>query len=123
MRRSTLVVAVMMMVVACGSDADAGTPGEIVGITAQVSMDEAQSGNIENLAYLGTVVVRIEGVGEVTAECDKEYVGEIGGAPSFSVDEISGGIVATITITVDPPQAALLVQDGAGGWEVIEILE
>jgi len=123
MRRSTLIVVVMMMVVACGSDADAGTPGEIVGITAQVSMDEAQSGNIENLAYLGTVVVSVEGVGEVTAECDKVYVGEIGGAPSFNVDEISGGFVATITISVDPPQAAMVVQDDAGEWVVIEILE
>jgi hypothetical protein len=123
MRRLTLLVAAMLMVAACGSDTDAGEQGEITGITAQVSMDEAQSGNIENLAYVGTVVVRLPDVGAVTAKCSEACVSDIAGAPDFNVDEISGGFVATITITVDPPQDALLVQDETGEWEVIEILE
>ncbi len=123
MRHLTLLVAAILVVAACGSDTDAGERGEITGISAQVSMDEAQSGNIENLAYVGTVVVRLPGVGEVTAKCSEACVSDLAGAPDFNVDEIRGGFVATITIRLEPPQDALLIQDEAGEWEVIEILE
>lgn len=117
----SLTLAVLFLA-GCGGTS-AGQPGEIIGITAQTTLEEAQSGNIEHLAYAGTVVVLMPDNGEVTAKCTKDHVSSIAGAPDFNVDEVGGGFVVTITITVDPPQDALLVQDEAGEWEVTEVLE
>lgn len=123
MRSRTLLVAALLVVAACGPGIDAGEQGEIIGITAQVSLEELQAENLENLVYGGTVVVRLPDVGEVTAKCGDACVSEIAGAPDFNVDEVSGAFVATITITVEPPQDALVVQDETGEWGVTEILE
>jgi hypothetical protein len=119
MRRFTLVVAVMLMVVACGSGADAGTPGEIVGLNVLASLDA--DNHFGPQTYVGTVVVRLPDVGEVTARCTKECCPDVGG--ESVLDEIISGRHVALTLDVIPPWDALLVQGDAGEWEVIEILE
>lgn len=117
----TLALAVLLLA-GCGG-ASTGQKGEIIGITAQVAFEEAQSGEIENLAYAGTVVALLPDVGEVVASCTAECLSDIAEAPDFNVDEIGGGFVATITINLDEAQDALLVENEAGEWEVTEVLK
>lgn len=122
MLRASMLALAALVLAACGGGS-AGQEGEIIGITAQVAMEEAQSGNIEHLAYAGTVVVLMPDVGEVVANCNAECLSDIAEAPDFNVDEIGGGFVATITINVGQAQDALLVEDEAGEWEVTEVLK
>ena len=117
----TLGLAVLLLG-GCGG-ASTGQEGQIIGITAQVALDEAQSGEIENLAYAGTVAVLLPDVGEVVASCTAECLSDIAEAPNFDADEIAGGFVATITINLEKAQDALLVENEAGEWEVTEVLK
>jgi hypothetical protein len=97
--------------------------GEIIGIKAQTSLEEAQSGKIKNMAYVGTIVVLLPDHEEVIANCTEELLSDITGGPAFNVDQISGRIVATITINLKEHQNVLLVRNEAGEWEVTKVLK
>ncbi|MGB3716272.1 MAG: hypothetical protein WA996_17765 [Candidatus Promineifilaceae bacterium] len=103
--------------------APSGQQGEIIGITAQIPFEEAQSGEINNMAYNGTVVVLLPDDEVVTANCAEEFLPDIASAPVFNVEQVSGGFVATITIKLEEHQNVLLDRNEAGEWEVTEVLE
>jgi len=113
---------ILLLLAGCGG-APAGQQGEIIGIQAQTSLEEAQSGKIKNMAYVGTIIVLLPDNEEVIASCTEEFLPDITGAPVFNVDQISGGFVATITINLEEHQNILLVRNEAGEWEVTEVLE
>jgi hypothetical protein len=117
-----VVLAVLTLLLsACGARVK-GQRGEIIGVTAQVSLDEASSGKIENMAYAGSLVLLLDGE-EVTASCPKELLSDVRGCPTFNADQISGGFVASIVVSLKENQEALLVRNESDEWEVIEILE
>jgi len=101
-----------------------GQEGEMTGIKAQIGMNQAEAGNIEDIAYLGSVQVLLLETNEViTASCPEELLLEVEGAPAFNVDEIEGGFIVSIEIKLDKPAKVLVAQDSEGNWEVTKILE
>ena len=116
-----LTLAVLLLA-GCGG-APAGQQGEIIGITAQISLAEAQEGEIADMAYVGTIKVLLPDNEEVIANCPDEFLSDIIGAPVFNVDQISGGFVATITVILEEHQNVWLVRNKAGEWEVTEVLK
>lgn len=112
----------LLLLTGCGGGS-AGQEGELIGIGAEIAMEEAQSGEIENIAYTGTVLAILPDGEEVTANCPENLVSDIKGAPAFNVDEISEGLVAAITVNLEEGQKVLLDQNEVGEWEVTEVLE
>ncbi len=107
----------------CGGNST-GQQGEIVGINAEASFQEAQSGEIENLAYADSIVVKLNEGETVTASCPEEFLSDIADAPDFNVDQItSGGFIANITIKLEEQQQVLLAQNEEGEWYVKEVLK
>lgn len=101
-----------------------GVEGEMTGISAQIDLDQAQAGELEDIAYSGTVTVELLETGEVVkANCPKEFLMTVEGAPAFNVDEIEGGFIASIEVQLQKPTKVLLVQDEEGTWEVTKILK
>jgi len=125
---------IVLLLAGCGG-APAGQQGEIIGVTAQTSLEEVQSGEINNLTYVGTVVVLLPDNEEVIANCTGECLSLITEAPVFNAGQFTysiGDIVlnaalgyfeATITINLEEHQDVLLVRNEAGEWEVTEVLE
>jgi len=113
---------VVLLLAGCRG-APVGQQGEIIGIKAQTSLEEAQSGEIKNMAYVGTIVVLLPDDEEVIANCPEEFLSDITGAPAFNVDQISGGFVATMTINLKEHQNVLLIRNEAGEWEVTKVLK
>jgi hypothetical protein len=101
-----------------------GEEGELIGISAEISLEQAQAGEVADIAYLGSVSVKLLETDEVIdAKCPKEFLLEVVGAPVFNVDEISGGYVASIEIQLDKPTKVLVDQNSELEWEVVEILK
>jgi hypothetical protein len=121
--QQAFVLTLAVLLLAGCSGAPAGQQGEIIGITTQISFEEAQSGEIKNMAYAGTVVVLLPDNEEVIANCPEEFLSNIPGVPVFNVDQISGGFVATITVKLEEHQNVLLVRNEADEWEVTKVLK
>jgi len=116
-----LTILALILLTACKPD---GQEGEMIGIKAQISMEQAQAGNLEDIAYGGSVKIRLlETNAEIYASCPKEFLLEVEGAPAFNVDEISGGFVASIEIQLGKPAKVIVTQSSEGEWEVTKILE
>ena len=116
-----LTLAVLLLAGCGGAPAD--QQGEIVGITAKIPFEEAQSGEINNIAYVGTIVVLLPDNEIVIANCAEEFLSDITGGPVFNVDQISGGFVAEITIKLEDHQNVLLVRNKADEWEITMVLK
>jgi len=113
---------VVLLLAGCDG-APAGQQGEIIGIKARISLEEAISMEIKNMAYVGTIVVLLPDNEEVSANCTEEFLSDIKGAPVFNVDQISGAFVATITVDLEEHQNVLIVRNEAGEWEVKKVLK
>ena len=114
---------VMLVLAACGG-AGAGQEAEIIGIHLKASLTELQSGQVDEVEYLGRIVVRLADDQVVDANCPEEFLSEIEGLPGFNVvDEVSGGFVAEITVNLDEQQGVLVIENDAGEWEVTRVLD
>jgi len=125
-RRTGFILLVVLLLVlplldACGG-ATTEQEGVIIGISAEIPGDEL-SGEIENMAYNGTLLVLLPDNEEVIANCAEEFLSDIKGAPVFSADQIRGGFVAEINIHLDDYQKVLLVHNEADEWEVVKVLQ
>jgi len=124
----------VLLLAGCGG-APAEQQGEIIGVKAQTSPEEAQSGEINNLTYIGTILVLLPDNEEVIANYTEEFLSDITEAPGFNVDQFTfsiddifyksdlEGYVATITIDLKEHQNVLLVRNDAGEWEVTKVLK
>ena len=118
----------------CGGTS-AGQQGEIIGVKAQTPLEEVQSGEINNLTYVGTVVVLLPDNEEVIANCTEECLSIITEAPVFNVGQFTysidqivlnaafGYFEATITIILEEHQNVIIDRNETDEWEVIEVLE
>ena len=113
-----LMVLVFSLLTACSP----GYQAEIVGVAALASLDDLADGEIDNLVYDGSLVVLLDGE-EVEAICPEELLPDVAGCPTFDADQVSGGLVASISIALDEGQEARLVPNADDEWEVIEILD
>jgi len=127
-----LTLAVLFLV-GCGGTL-AGQQGEIIGVTAKTSLEEALSGEIKNLEYIGTIEVLLPDAGVVIANCNEEFLSDIteatvlnGGQFTFTLNDTEfselGGFFAIITIKLEEHQNVLLVRNEADEWEVSNLIK
>ena len=121
--RHAFGLTLVLLLLAGYGEAPPGQQGEIIGITAQISLRDAQEGDIKNIAYVGTIVVLLSDSEEVIAHCNEEFLSDMKGAPAFNVDQVSGAFVVTITINLKEHQNVLLVRDEADEWKVTRVLK
>ena len=119
-----LVILILLAAALFSACNSGGVEGEIIWISAQIDMNQAQAGELEDIAYLGTVTVKLLDTGEVVkASCPRDFLQVVEGAPAFTVDKIEGGLIASIDIKLQNPAKVLLVQDNEENWEVTEVLK
>ena len=97
--------------------------GEIVGVLAKVALNELTTGNIKTMAYSGEIVVMLPDSEEVNVICTKDLLSNVKGCPIFNSNNISGGIVATITVGLKEHQEIQIVRNKSDNWEVEKILK
>ncbi len=119
-------MALAAILISCGGEEL--TQGEIIGISAKFPLSEAQSdGGIENIAYMGTLSVRLPDGTEVEATCAEELIAAVEGNPSFTKTEAQmsglGGFIVSGTINLDAGQGVMLAADSLDSWRVVEILQ
>ena len=134
MQRFTTLLVLAVLVGACGGsetsgDAPAnettaarntteiGEEGEIIGVQVEGSMED---GVLQEIFYAGTVTARMSDGREITAACNEDLATATLPHLIFS-DDVSGGPVVSVSLAVDPPRRARVVQDNTGEWEVVEI--
>ena len=119
-------IALAAILISCGGEEL--TEGEIIGISAQIPLSEAQSERgIENMAYMGTLSVRLPDGTEVEAACDEELIAAVEGSPTMNKTEAEmsdlGGFIASVTVKLEAGQGVMMVADSLDGWRVVEILQ
>jgi hypothetical protein len=118
-----IIIIFCLSLFACGGGSDNDVQGEIIGIKAQASMDELQSGDIKNLAYAGNLTVLLPDGETITVAYPKELLSEIEGCPQFNTDQIKGGFVATIDIKLDDHQEVIVFLNQNEEWEVKQVIK
>ena len=134
MQRFTTLLVLAVLVGACGGsetsgDAPAnettaarntteiGEEGEITGVQVEGSMEDNV---LQEVVYVGTVIVRLSDGREITAECNEDLFTT--SIPDWKfTNDLSGEFVVSVALAVDPPRRARVVQDNTGEWEVVEI--
>lgn len=101
LRSLTLCLAAFLAVVSFGCNLSHSKVGKLVGVSMQMPMDDAVSGQSNNVQYLGTVYVRLEDKTEIQAVCDMKLLHTLRGGQRPVVEPL----------------------DGKGKWKVVRALD
>ena len=128
-----VLILLALGILVTGCSGAAGEQGKIIGLKAQIPMEEVQSGNLTHLNFIPTVNIQLSDGELSSADCSAEMLAEItktsilpSGDISYSIDQIvfspsTGGFIATINIQLEEPLDVALDKNDEDQWELIEI--
>ena len=83
-----LFVVFLTAVLCLGCGGQRKVKGEIVGVEARISFEEAQDGSIEDMAYGGALEIMLPDSTEVYAQCPKNLLASVKDCPERLIETV-----------------------------------